>query len=1415
MAKSKRWSMALALALLPLSAWASEVTILAGDDVYVGAAWPTSNRSSSNTLYTDRYFLGAETWLKFNLSPLIPPTGRTLYVNSATLRSYGTSEGSLIPVYQDAAWFCDNDTWTETTITWNNRPTTIGAQLVAPWVYQVNTWMESTGDNLTARVQQETIGDHFLSMKANSTAPHSSGTPGHSYNDNDYSSYGFQLKVDYDLFPLNTDNLFLNPCFAIVNSSNLPVSWSFWFNVTGDNASVDNVTYAILPFNPRNVLRFNDSPWNWNCFYQHISVYGGIPYLLSMTHRESSGFDQPLAAGIQYSDGSFSYLNIFISNSNKWTAWSQEFTPTKDDNVTIYIYNRGAGTAWFSDMSCKPNVPDSTPTGPVAPFGTDNVTWSGTANDISTWLADNITVSYQDGKCVATVAGGKTYGRLSTDNVSINKTTSPFLTLQVQQDSQTGGFAVVVDGQPVDLMPYDDDTGSGRIEPRDVPGIITYDLRKFSGIRDNMTVPVQIYVAGTSKQVKFSWIKMANRPQPATVDFYTNNDYLVFHRPVFSINDYQTIPTQSEVDNASVAVTMSRNQTESESFCVYSRIALNGVNVSVSDLSSGGATIPASSIDVRAVKVWYQDGSLSLVHCGKVLEPELLLYNDALITVNRDNQTNILNFADLPQDSLTLQSLNIEANTTKEFWLTIKPPVNMQPGSYQGTITVTSSNGTSSYTSLPITVTILPFDLQGPGKTTAMYTLATSEDMHRDLSEHGISGVVLSLERYTVDVTGTSPNYTYNFTNLKTMMDSMVQNGIQGPIVLAPGLIQSDSGSILPLYGIYSVGGSTPTLAEVMAGLSETQKQIFNGFLTQLKSFWNSNNYPEFWIYLVDEPSVVQLGDSGTKIFYRCVQLLELVHAAGLKGTTAVLDWPTVAAFDNVTLNPNLPLDYPNYTQSMMESMMMGAAPEHRDGLYYPHPVENPVYNRAAFGLFCWYSGSTGFAPWIYMGTGGSKAYDDFADFWGLRYAGYAYPAQDGKVIDTIEWEALRSAVDDLRYLNTLKYCVDQTSTMTVPSIVQLRQDSQNLLNTIPDIVTGKNLWEVAGTVAPEQFQAFRDNITAKIIQWVGTPLASDGTLNVEKGRWASGALVGKYLGNDNSSLTYSIVTNGSDGVVSVNPSTGAYDYIHTGSTTGTDSFTFRCTVNGVNSNIATVTINITESIPVIIPAGDDVFVGTNEPDHNYAASTNLFTSRYFGYAEVWLKFDLSSLVPPSGYGLHVNSAYLQSNGGSAGDLAPAYQDAAWFCDNDTWSETTITWNNRPTVVDEQLVVPWTYQANAGWGMSVTDDNLTARVGQETMGDHFLSMMVNGATQPISGSVGHYYNDNDYSAWGFRIVVDYSLRLYGDVNGDGVVNSVDLSAVLTAMDSKPGSGNWNGDADMDKDGEVTSSDLSIVLVNLE
>jgi hypothetical protein len=58
-----------------------------------------------------------------------------------------------------------------------------------------------------------------------------------------------------------------------------------------------------------------------------------------------------------------------------------------------------------------------------------------------------------------------------------------------------------------------------------------------------------------------------------------------------------------------------------------------------------------------------------------------------------------------------------------------------------------------------------------------------------------------------------------------------------------------------------------------------------------------------------------------------------------------------------------------------------------------------------------------------------------------------------------------------------------------------------------------------------------------------------------------------------------------------------------------------------------------------------------------------------------------------------------------------------------------------------------------------------------------------------------------------------SVRLMGDVNGDGFVNMKDIALVARAFGSHPGSPNWNPACDLNGDGVVNMKDIALVARN--
>ena len=99
--------------------------------------------------------------------------------------------------------------------------------------------------------------------------------------------------------------------------------------------------------------------------------------------------------------------------------------------------------------------------------------------------------------------------------------------------------------------------------------------------------------------------------------------------------------------------------------------------------------------------------------------------------------------------------------------------------------------------------------------------------------------------------------------------------------------------------------------------------------------------------------------------------------------------------------------------------------------------------------------------------------------------------------------------------------------------------------------------------------------ITVNIIAVNDLPVANAGTLTVNEDITTNSNFHASDIDGD--SLTYNIITNATKGsVVISNVTTGTYTYTPNANATGSDSFTFKANDGQVESNIATVSVNIT-----------------------------------------------------------------------------------------------------------------------------------------------------------------------------------------------------------------------------------------------
>ena len=204
-----------------------------------------------------------------------------------------------------------------------------------------------------------------------------------------------------------------------------------------------------------------------------------------------------------------------------------------------------------------------------------------------------------------------------------------------------------------------------------------------------------------------------------------------------------------------VRIVAARGEYEPGSFVVTSDRNLGKVDFIVSDLKGeGGATIPASDLDLATVKVWYQVGNAWYSYfqdTGFTLCPELLLHDEDLVRVD---EKKVANYARLTEkdgtvhwkwltppravenriedtpgfrlddaflsmkenfmDASAFAGATLAKGRYKQFFLTAHVGKDAKPGTYEGEIALRRRDGGESVGAIPVRLRVLPFELPGP-----------------------------------------------------------------------------------------------------------------------------------------------------------------------------------------------------------------------------------------------------------------------------------------------------------------------------------------------------------------------------------------------------------------------------------------------------------------------------------------------------------------------------------------------------------------------------------------------------------------------------------------------------------------------------------------------------------------------------
>jgi hypothetical protein len=486
-------------------------------------------------------------------------------------------------------------------------------------------------------------------------------------------------------------------------------------------------------------------------------------------------------------------------------------------------------------------------------------------------------------------------------------------------------------------------------------------------------------------------------------------------------------PPAADTLTDQIALFMTPGEYEPVSFGVFAQKDLQDVLPVAGDLTSGNQVIPAANIDIKLVKRWYQAGTAWLGRdqdkSRRVLVPELLLNDPALVKVDYENKENYLalhfdtgieyvwisdptdcsgRMRLLPhewpvRDSAALLPVDIASGSNEQYWVTVHIPETALPGAYTGYITFYDHEGRAGQ--LQLQVTVLPFTLAPPVHESSIYYRGV-------LDTFGIGSI--SAERKTEQ-------------QYRAELADMVAHGVTNPIVYQPLESLASVLKIRAEFGLnqqplYYLGVRTYDPEFRIAAALALAKQY---------------GIPEVYFYAIDEAAGAELAKQRPDF--------ERVHAAG--GKVFAASWQP-GSFELVGDIQDLYINHGRL--SLTEARKWHNAGKRIWSYGNPQtPAENPELYRRNYGLLLWINEHDGAAPYAYQ-DGFGNIWNDF-DHLDYRDHNFTYPTVDG-VISTIAWEGYREAVDDLRYLNTLLQAITVAKAGTDVELMATAEEAEAYL---------------------------------------------------------------------------------------------------------------------------------------------------------------------------------------------------------------------------------------------------------------------------------------------------------------------------------------------------------------------------------
>ena len=475
-----------------------------------------------------------------------------------------------------------------------------------------------------------------------------------------------------------------------------------------------------------------------------------------------------------------------------------------------------------------------------------------------------------------------------------------------------------------------------------------------------------------------------------------------------------------------VTVQACRGEYEPISIALWSAENIDQVAARASALTGSAGEIPASNLDIKVVKCWYQRNPER--PGWQVLVSRFLLNDDSLLKVDHQQRRNYLKltfpdgsryvdpstyskndeeeFEDFPlRDSDSLQPFNLVGGQNKQVWVTVKVPEEAAAGRYAGDIRF--EVGGKEIAQFAISVRVLPFSLPAP-KT----RYDPSQDYTFSFYYRG------SLKE---DGKGKVGHSTKSEEQLRAELRMMYEHGIVAPLMMLSG---NYPGGVRPVARFrkhleimreIGMSGRPLYLGENIFHKTEERLAWLRGDLPGTISIARQCGFTDVYFYGQDE--------APKEILQAQIPAWRMAHEVGAKVQTSV----TYDHRNHVPDELDLLIAVPPVSRER-------AAARHRLGHKihcYGFPMtssSDPLQWRRNCGLGVWSRDYDGVTPYCFM----HNAEDLWNELGGPDY-NIAFPTVNG-AISTLALEGFREGADDVRYATVLMQRIEDARQNGTPA---------------------------------------------------------------------------------------------------------------------------------------------------------------------------------------------------------------------------------------------------------------------------------------------------------------------------------------------------------------------------------------------